>query len=86
MRGEYDNLDDGQTPPGLPEVGAAATPLFGPSFMPKVWFTLLVGAILLSIAMAIAAPPAPERPAADEPWTPSSGPCAGLSAWECKWN
>jgi hypothetical protein len=78
---EYDNLDDGTAP-----VGETGTPLVGPSFMPKVWGLLLLVAIVLTLSAAIMNPSSRERPAPDEPWTPSSGPCEGLSPLECKWN
>lgn len=81
MPTEYDNLDDGTTP-----VSETSTPLVGPSFMSKVWGLLLLVAMLFSAYGAITSPAGSERPAADEPWTPSSGPCEGLSPLECKWN
>lgn len=77
-----ERLDDGTQP----VADATATPLLSPSFWPKVWGLLLFVAILISAYAAINAPPRPERPAPDEPWTPSSGLCEGMTALECKWN
>lgn len=48
---------------------------------------LLAATIVFFLAYAMLTPtPVRERPAPDDPWTPSSGLCEGLTALECKWN
>jgi hypothetical protein len=55
---------------------------------PMLASALLALALLWCFWLAVMAPPRPGRPArpAGAPWTPSSGPCEGLSPLECKWN
>lgn len=78
-------LDDAESAPVRASFDESHPPALGPSFWPKVWMALLFVSILWAIYLGITMPPR-ERPAPNDPWTPSSGLCEGMTALECKWN
>ena len=52
-----------------------------------VFALLVIGWIAFAFLLqAMGYEPNTNRTPYKEPWTPSSGPCEGMTAQECKWN